>query len=86
MMSCEEFTDQVTAYLEGNVPYGQRIGMWLHTVMCKHCRNYLEQMAQVARLAGELGDEASDEPSRPENCDELMEAFRARTETDRADD
>lgn len=78
MMSCEEFSEKVTAYLEGRVPYGQRLGMMLHSIMCVHCRTYLRQMSEVIKLSGEI-DEAS--PPDPEQKERLMEAFRAANES-----
>ena len=53
-MSCEEFTDEVGEYIEGTLPFGERIQMWLHAFLCGHCKNYLEQMRDVADLMGEV--------------------------------
>lgn len=50
MITCEEFTNRVTEYLEGSVPRGERFGMWLHLVLCHHCRRYLRQMKEVVDL------------------------------------
>lgn len=79
MMECEEFTDRVTDYLDGRVPYGERIGMWLHSVMCVHCRRYLEQMRQVVDLMGEIDEVDADEGCPDEVKDDLLEKFRTET-------
>lgn len=76
-MDCEEFTDRVSDYLEGRVPFGERLGIWLHSAMCVHCRRYLEQMRETVELMGEV-----DEQDREEGCpddvkDDLLDQFRA---------
>lgn len=77
MMTCEEFAENVTEYLEGNVPFAERIGMWFHTLLCDHCRRYLEQMRQTAELLGQLG-EAEPEADSPDDelKRDLIEQFR----------
>lgn len=77
MMSCKEVTDQVTDYLDGRVPHGKKIGMWLHLMMCVRCRTYVQQMRQVIVLAGELGGEAAAEPP-PAMRESLLAEFRRR--------
>ncbi len=79
MISCEEFTDRVTAYLEGRVPMGEKMGMWMHSVLCKHCRRYLQQMKLVVDLSGEVSNiEAAEGPDEATK-NELLEQFRQRT-------
>lgn len=80
MMSCEEFSDRVTAYLEGRVPYGERVGMWMHSMICGHCRNYLRQMSELVTLMSKVDEE--DSSVDPDQKDELMEAFRAANQSD----
>lgn len=76
MMTCEEFSDRVTAYLEGRVPYGERLGMWFHSMLCRHCRNYLRQMAELVDLMSEV-DAQDDASMDRDQKDQLMDAFRA---------
>jgi hypothetical protein len=76
MMTCREFTDKVTEYLEGRVPYGERLGMWLHSTMCVHCRRYLEQMGEVVELLGDLGDEEHARGAPSDVKDDLVREFR----------
>lgn len=54
MITCEEFTGRITAYLDKSVPMGERMGLWMHAVLCKHCRRYLRQFEAVIELAGEV--------------------------------
>ena len=73
MISCEQFAERVTPYLEGRVPYGERLGLWMHSVLCPHCRKYLRQMAAVVDMMGDLdGRESVDEEMKAD----LMNAYR----------
>lgn len=77
MMECDEFTDRVTDYLEGRVPFGERLGIWLHSAMCVHCRRYLNQMREVVDLMGEI-DGADAEKGCPDDVKEdLLSKFEA---------
>ena len=77
MMSCKEVTDQVTDYLDGRVPHGKKIGVWLHLAMCVRCRTYVQQMRQVIVLTGELGGQVAAE-APPAMRESLLEVFRGR--------
>ncbi|MFB6264821.1 MAG: hypothetical protein ABEL76_14525 [Bradymonadaceae bacterium] len=81
-MTCEEFTDRVTDYLEGRVPFGERIGMWMHSIICEHCRRYMEQMRRVVELSDELGERDEREVAGPDSemKGELLEEFSSRRE------
>ena len=80
MMTCEEFANKVSDYLDGRVPYGDRIGMWVHALMCEPCRRYLDQMRQVTDALGEVGEQerADDESAPCEHKEDLMEEFRSK--------
>lgn len=80
MITCEEFAERVTAYLEGAVPMGERMGLWLHKMMCHHCRRYFNQMKLVVDLMGEVPEaEPADEPDEATKQD-LLEQFRRRNQ------
>lgn len=75
MITCEEFTDRITAYLDRSVPMGERMGLWMHALLCKHCRRYLRQFEEVIELVGEV------DPGKAGELDEttrqrLLEQFR----------
>lgn len=76
MMSCEEFTQKVGDYLEGRVPMGDRMGMWLHEILCKPCRWYRKQMELVVDLTGDLSEEQPPEKPPESTRDELLAKFR----------
>lgn len=81
MITCEEFTQKASDYLEGTLPYGEQMGVWLHTVLCKHCRNYLEQLRDVGDLMDELGNKWHDEEAESAPSDvkrDLVDKFNER--------
>lgn len=75
MMSCEEFTSLVTDYLDGRVPHGKKIGMWMHRMMCVRCRNYLRQIRELVTFI-ETHDEAPVIPVDDAIRSELLDRFR----------
>jgi hypothetical protein len=66
-LTCREFVEFVTDYLERALPARERIRCEHHLVICTGCAGYLDQMRATIRLAGTL---ASD--------DELGDAGRER--------
>ncbi len=63
MTDCEEFAETVGEYLDGRLPYGERVGMWLHRVMCPPCRHYAEQLRQLRELMNRLGEQWREDTS-----------------------
>ena len=82
MMTCKEFADRVSDYLDGRVPYGERIGIWLHALMCEPCRRYMDQMRQTIDYMHEVGESEHDEGCPDEVKEELMEQFRSKSSDD----
>ena len=82
MITCEEFADKTSDYLEGRVPYGERVGMWIHTLMCEPCRRYLEQVRQTVDFIQEVGEREHDEGAPDEVKEDLMEQFRDQYDTE----
>lgn len=72
MLTCREITALVTDYIQGKLPFGQRVKFWMHLSMCRHCRRYLRQMRATVKLAGQLPVA----PPPPEVREALRETFR----------
>jgi anti-sigma factor RsiW len=72
-LTCREFVEIVTDYLEGRLPPHDRLRFEEHLVACPGCTNYLEQMREAIRLTGRL--RTDDVP--PQARDELLRAFRS---------
>ncbi|MGE0397030.1 MAG: anti-sigma factor [Kofleriaceae bacterium] len=74
MLSCRDVTELVTDYVEGAMPYGERVSLWIHLAMCRHCRAYLRQYRDTIATLGHLPNDAPP----PECRDELLRRFRDR--------
>ena len=71
-LSCQEFVELVTAYLDGGLTERERSRFEGHLGACGHCAEYLEQIRQTIRVIGTLRAE----DLSPEAEAELLEAFR----------
>jgi hypothetical protein len=47
MFQCKDVAEEASNYLEGDLPLGKRIGLFLHIMICSCCRNYLQQLHQT---------------------------------------
>lgn len=72
-MTCAEFVELVTAYLEGTLPADQRVAFEEHLALCPGCETYLEQFQTTIDLLGELPEESLSSPAR----EQLLDAFGA---------
>ena len=70
-MTCEEFVELVTAYLEGTLPEDDRRAFDEHMRLCPGCDRYLDQFRTTIELLGELPEESLPSPGR----DRLLGAF-----------
>lgn len=57
MMTCQQLTELVTDYLEGRMPFMERLSFRLHVAVCPPCQTYLEQLEQTVELLGKLPDD-----------------------------
>ncbi len=71
-MTCKEFVEIVTDYLEGSMTFWERIRFHLHLGLCFGCRVYLWQMKQAIHTLGCLPQE----PVPPAVREQLLERFR----------
>jgi len=71
-LSCQEFVELVTDYLEGALSAEETARFDDHIGRCTGCAAYLEQIRQTIALAGRLTPESLS----PEAERELLEAFR----------
>jgi anti-sigma factor RsiW len=71
-LSCQEFVELVTDYLEGALPEEERLRFEEHISRCDGCTAYLEQIRQTVAVAGRLTADALS----PAAERELLDAFR----------
>ncbi len=70
-LSCAEFVELVTDYLEGALDRWTEGRFALHATGCPGCDTYLEQMRETVRVAGRLDPEDLD----PQVLDRLLVEF-----------
>jgi predicted anti-sigma-YlaC factor YlaD len=73
-MTCKEFTEAVTDYLEERLSLGDHARATMHLGTCAVCRTYLRQMQQTIETLGRL-------PKPPVSSgvrNDLLKRFRAR--------
>lgn len=73
-MTCDEFAETVTDYLEERLSLGERARATMHLEICAACRTYLRQMQQTIETLGMLPKP----PVSPEVRNDLRKRFRAR--------
>lgn len=73
MLNCREITERASDFLDAALPWHVRLEVRLHLMMCRFCREYVRQMALVARTLRRL---TSPQPDSKRN-EELLRLFRA---------
>ena len=71
-ISCQEFTEALTDYLEGKQSLMTKIRFQMHLGMVQGCRVYLKQMKQTTQTLGKLPKEPMPSAVR----EELLHRFR----------
>ncbi len=71
-LTCREFVELVTDYLEGALPPEERRRFEEHLSLCDGCDIYLHQMRQTIEALGQLPEESLS----PQAQDELLRLFR----------
>lgn len=75
MITCEEFTDRVSDYLDDRVPFGERIGLCMHRLLCVRCRNFYRQLKEIVEFVEQHDDPSEHTPPEPMRRD-LLDEFR----------
>jgi predicted anti-sigma-YlaC factor YlaD len=73
MLNCREITERASDFVDHTLPWRGRLQVRMHLMMCRFCREYIRQMALVARALRKLPGHG---PS-PEVQKELLSRFRA---------
>jgi predicted anti-sigma-YlaC factor YlaD len=74
MLNCREAADRASDFVDAALPIRTRLQVQLHLLMCHLCREYVRQMALVARTLRRL---PPNEPPSDLQA-ELLAAFRER--------
>ena len=71
-LTCAEFVELVTAYLDGALDRDTEGRFVDHATRCEGCERYLDQFRETIRLLGELTTETIE----PDTCNRMLEVFR----------
>jgi anti-sigma factor RsiW len=71
-MTCREFVELVTAYLEGGLDPHTEARFAEHMALCEGCERYLDQFRSTISELGTLPEEILSDPARSA----LLTAFR----------
>jgi anti-sigma factor RsiW len=71
-LTCAEFVELVTDYLEGTLPAEDRLRFEDHLAICDGCTTYLDQMERTIRTVGYLREVDVQGEARAR----LLEAFQ----------
>lgn len=50
MLTCKQFDEFMMDYLEGNLPFWQKVSCGLHVRMCRKCAKFIRQYRRVVLL------------------------------------
>ncbi|NOX69761.1 MAG: zf-HC2 domain-containing protein [Gammaproteobacteria bacterium] len=50
MLTCKQFDEFMMDYLEGNLPFWQKVSCGLHLRMCRKCAKFVDQYRRVVLL------------------------------------
>ena len=73
-LTCREFVELVTDYLDGALAPAERERFDRHLDMCEGCREHLDQMDATLRALRAAGEDP--EPGEVEGLDRVLDAFR----------
>lgn len=71
-MTCREFVELVTEYLEGTMAPADRARLEAHLALCDACTEYLRQIRSTIVTMGKLREEQIPEPAKSD----LLDVFR----------
>jgi anti-sigma factor RsiW len=71
-ITCREFVELATDFLEGTLPAADRERFEDHLALCAGCQAYMDQMRATLRALGRIPEESLSEAAR----EELLSAFR----------
>jgi hypothetical protein len=63
MMTCKEVSTLVSMEQVDEAPLAPRMGVWLHLMMCRHCRRFRRQLLRLGRIARLIADDFEREPT-----------------------
>lgn len=47
MIQCKDLIEEASDYLDGDITLSKRIGLFFHLLICRCCRNYMQQIRRT---------------------------------------
>ena len=64
MLTCRELAqEQASDYIDHQLTLRQRMGVYLHLLLCEHCRIFIKQFRQLSQILKRRPPESVDEQS-----------------------
>lgn len=76
MLNCRTVVARSSDYLDLDLPTGQRVGIVLHLLMCRHCRRFLRQLRLSVASFGHLRIPPLAAGTAQEIADAVVQRFR----------
>lgn len=67
MLNCREVSKQASPYVDGELPWRERMAVKMHLLMCHHCRRFMRQWSGLIRAIPFMHRQAS-----PEEVDNVL--------------
>jgi predicted anti-sigma-YlaC factor YlaD len=62
MMNCKQVSTLVSMGDIDTAPMAQRLGVWMHLAMCRHCRAFRQQLVRIGQAARVISTAFEREP------------------------
>lgn len=82
LFNCEKIARMVSDSMDQDLPYGKRMGIRLHLMMCRYCTRFAQQLKQL-RTAIQAG--ADDELPPQSLDDKVKQRMRRNIDENRQD-
>lgn len=50
MLTCKQFDDFLLDFCDGNLPYRQRMSMYMHLGLCRDCREFMQRYERAVAI------------------------------------
>jgi hypothetical protein len=66
MLRCREISKLVSESMERKLPFGVRMQVWMHLMLCRFCAGFARQVRFLRRAARENPERLVGDPASPE--------------------
>ncbi len=66
MLRCREVSTLVSESMERKLPFGTRMQVWMHLMLCRFCAGFARQIRFIRRAARPTQEQPAGSPSTPQ--------------------